>query len=357
MDGGWKKLLFFGSVCVLLQVAHQAGKSSSAKTDGVKLSGTLFSPQTVSDYQYILMKGEYDWMTASSYCSEHYQGLATITTQENITRINSLMKPYPTRGAWIGLYDDVSGWKWSQPDEGVTAGAQEEFWNWQQGQPDNNGSDKHCVSMTAGGLWRDNSCTLVNLPFVCFNASSVDPYTLVFEGMSWVEAQKFCRLHETDLASVRSLKESEEIQNILKENMEVWIGLHRDSWNWSDDTNFSFSSWSDEQPDNDVNPEACVSMLNGGWNDTLCSTRLYFICQGIPIASTTTTTTVQPVVQRRTTTVKMKLMSNADLEDPAVSDDLLRQFAAALKSQGVTDVKLTWKTLRKEPQPTKRGGK
>lgn len=34
---------------------------------------------------------------------------------------------------------------------------------------------------------------------------------------------------------------------------------------------------------------------------------------------------VAPVVQRRTTTVKMKLMSNADLEDPAVSDDLLRQ--------------------------------
>uniref|UniRef100_A0AAQ4QIY7 C-type lectin domain-containing protein n=1 Tax=Gasterosteus aculeatus aculeatus TaxID=481459 RepID=A0AAQ4QIY7_GASAC len=150
-----------GSVCVLLQVAHQAGKSSSAKTDGVKLSGTLFSPQTVSDFQYILMKVEYDWMTASSYCSEHYQGLATITTQENITRINSLMKAYPTRAAWIGLYDDVSGWKWSLPDEGVTAGAQKEFWNWQQGQPDNNGSDERCVSMTAGGLWRDNSCTLV----------------------------------------------------------------------------------------------------------------------------------------------------------------------------------------------------
>lgn len=116
--------------------------------------------------------------------------------------------------------------------------------------------------------------------FLLHVASSVDPYTLVFEGMSWVEAQKFCRLHETDLASVRSLRESEEIQNILQENMEVWIGLHRDSWNWSDGTNFSFSSWSDGQPDNDVNPEACVSMLNGGWNDTLCSTGLYFICQG-----------------------------------------------------------------------------
>uniref|UniRef100_A0AAQ4PLL4 C-type lectin domain-containing protein n=1 Tax=Gasterosteus aculeatus aculeatus TaxID=481459 RepID=A0AAQ4PLL4_GASAC len=110
-----------------------------------------------------------------------------------------------------------------------------------------------------------------------FISSSVDPYTLVFEGMSWVEAQKFCRLHETDLASVRSLKESEEIQIILQENMEVWIGLHRDSWNWSDGTNFSFSRWLDGQPDIDTKPEACVSMLNGGWNDTLCSTGLYFI--------------------------------------------------------------------------------
>ncbi|KAM8900599.1 C-type mannose receptor 2-like [Spinachia spinachia] len=321
-----------------------------------------------STYGFILVRKVYDWLDALNYCTSRYQGLAAITAAENITTINRMMESHPTNAVWIGLHDDVDGWKWSLPDKGVNASEEEPYRNWQPGQPDNNGSDQRCVSMMADGLWRDNSCALVNLSFVCFSTEGeTDTYTLVDEGLSWVEARGYCGQHYMDLASVRSLADSQDIQQMMQDPLvpEVWIGLYRDSWTWSGGINSSFSSWSAGQPDNAVDPQACVSMLNGKWNDTSCDTQLYFLCQGqspespVPAVKkdqtenpTSTTSPDQPVVQRRTTTVKMKLRSNRDLEDATVADELRQQFAAALEMQGVTDVQLTWRALRKEPQPT-----
>uniref|UniRef100_A0A3Q4GLK1 C-type lectin domain-containing protein n=1 Tax=Neolamprologus brichardi TaxID=32507 RepID=A0A3Q4GLK1_NEOBR len=59
---------------------------------------------------------------------------------------------------------------------------------------------------------------------------------------SWTQAQNYCRQHHTDLASGLDQIYSEEFKT-LQNSKELWISLFRDSWRWSDGSNFSFRYW------------------------------------------------------------------------------------------------------------------
>ncbi len=61
----------------------------------------------------------------------------------------------------------------------------------------------------------------------------------------------------------------------------AWIGLFRDSWKWSDQTNTSSSlRWAETQPDNLFGQDSCAALdYEGQIADESCSGLYYFLCQ------------------------------------------------------------------------------
>lgn len=66
------------------------------------------------------------------------------------------------------------------------------------------------------------------------------------ELMTWREAQLYCRKHHTDLPSVKNQRENNVLQNLVLGSGLMWIGLFRDSWKWSDQSD-SFRYWVEER--------------------------------------------------------------------------------------------------------------
>lgn len=60
--------------------------------------------------------------------------------------------------------------------------------------------------------------------------------------MDWLSAQSYCRATYTDLARVQNQQENDLLQALVT-NQQVWIGLTRMSWRWSDGSEPSFIPW------------------------------------------------------------------------------------------------------------------
>uniref|UniRef100_A0A3Q4MTK2 C-type lectin domain-containing protein n=1 Tax=Neolamprologus brichardi TaxID=32507 RepID=A0A3Q4MTK2_NEOBR len=61
----------------------------------------------------------------------------------------------------------------------------------------------------------------------------------------WREAQSYCRENHTDLASgAEQLKEAVSTFK-SSDKTRSWIGLFRDTWRWSDGSNYSYRHWRD----------------------------------------------------------------------------------------------------------------
>ena len=65
-------------------------------------------------------------------------------------------------------------------------------------------------------------------PFLFFTGTIYYSQRFIFveKAMSWSDAQRYCRKHFIDLATVRNEEENQEIQSLTK-NRSVWIGLYR----------------------------------------------------------------------------------------------------------------------------------
>lgn len=96
--------------------------------------------------------------------------------------------------------------------------------------------------------------------------------------MAWSDAQAYCRMHHTDLASARDETENSIIAGLT--SGWTWFGLFRDSWKWVDQTNFSSSivSWAQGKPDNAQREENCGYLNNGQAVDAQCSGVMPFFC-------------------------------------------------------------------------------
>lgn len=92
---------------------------------------------------------------------------------------------------------------------------------------------------------------------------------------TWKEAQSYCRKHFTDLPSVRNQAENDEIQNLSK-GIQVWIGLYRDSWKWSDGRPYSFTNWESNLMNNPKNQ--CALINEGMWEKVPCDKTIFFVC-------------------------------------------------------------------------------
>uniref|UniRef100_A0A3B3XNI5 C-type lectin domain-containing protein n=1 Tax=Poecilia mexicana TaxID=48701 RepID=A0A3B3XNI5_9TELE len=99
-------------------------------------------------------------------------------------------------------------------------------------------------------------------------------FVFINQTMSWAAAQSFCRQHHTDLASVRSSSEGEQIRVLVQSAGQnaAWIGLFRNSWSWSDGSNVTFSHWRPTEPNGAQENCAVLAPSDGGvWEDQLCS--------------------------------------------------------------------------------------
>jgi len=97
--------------------------------------------------------------------------------------------------------------------------------------------------------------------------------------MSWTQAQKYCREHHTDLASVRSMSENQQIADVNPTHGPVWFGLVKNPWTWSNGVKVTFSFWGIEQPN--ARAENCVVASfgsSGTWHDWKCDNKAPFIC-------------------------------------------------------------------------------
>uniref|UniRef100_A0A4W5MYM1 C-type lectin domain-containing protein n=1 Tax=Hucho hucho TaxID=62062 RepID=A0A4W5MYM1_9TELE len=166
--------------------------------------------------------------------------------------------------------------------------------------------------------------------------NSKEAFHFIKETKTWREAQSYCRENYTDLASVRNQDQNLDVVTVAAGN-EVWIGLFRDSWKWSDGSNSSFTYWIKEKPNNlEGNQDCGTTRLNnlGRWDDMQCDIKSPFFCYGAPAVKT------QQVVSVKLTPNDQ----NMDLTDPAVQEAILQQMKKKLTEKGISDdIKLRWK--------------
>jgi len=85
-------------------------------------------------------------------------------------------------------------------------------------------------------------------------------YCYFSNSLSWNNAEKFCEKIGGHLVSVNSAEEQDFVQEIAstvnKDNL--WLGgyLDGDTWKWTDGSEFSYSNWDAEKPDNYLGNEA-----------------------------------------------------------------------------------------------------
>ncbi|XP_036410787.1 ladderlectin-like [Megalops cyprinoides] len=114
-------------------------------------------------------------------------------------------------------------------------------------------------------------------------------FLFVDEEKEWIEAEKYCIRLGGNLASVHSSSEYRFLQALTAGHSfnypPTWIGafdaVKERQWQWSDGTEFSYTRWNAEQPDNWHYNEHCVHMniqSTKGWNDVECAHLYPFIC-------------------------------------------------------------------------------
>lgn len=348
-----------------MKVTHESHLKTLLTPPGLSLEST----DMVRKYHYVDLA--LSWFEARAHCREEFVDLATVTNQEDSDR---LLKALQGGGsdAWIGLLDDQNNWKWTT--QNMSFNSDKNYSNWEMGTLYNANTSKKCVLMKTSGAWLDLPCQEEHLS-VCYdskrgihikkkcgfktNKSSLrvpyalsliylvasfqispiidskccgkfsrafterspvslseerpDTSILVNDSMTWKDATKFCQTHHTHLVFVKNSSENERIASLLP--ADAWIGLSKTSWNkWSDGRRVSFATWAKGQPDfkeRTVKSCAAADAATAMWRGDDCYLERPFICYWIQ--------------QTREVRVKLRFLSEANLQDRAVNQQILKQ--------------------------------
>uniref|UniRef100_A0A3Q0SD35 C-type lectin domain-containing protein n=1 Tax=Amphilophus citrinellus TaxID=61819 RepID=A0A3Q0SD35_AMPCI len=104
-------------------------------------------------------------------------------------------------------------------------------------------------------------------------------YILIRQNMSWMGAREYCRTYYTDLTSLRNDAEYQMVQEAAG-GFQVWVGLFRDTWEWSDQTDSSFRYWKAGHPvwGGTYSCSGLVKTESGRWDDLRCEDTHPFLC-------------------------------------------------------------------------------
>ncbi|XP_036452683.1 C-type lectin lectoxin-Enh4-like, partial [Colossoma macropomum] len=128
-------------------------------------------------------------------------------------------------------------------------------------------------------------------------------FHVVVDSKTWDEAQKYCRENFTALATIESQEEMDALIAVLnKKTGYFWIGLKQKRnvdntcfqgaaaglptdgvnrcWIWSDGSNFSYSNWNSNEPNNPGTDNCGELWSEAGyrWNDAGRSNKNPFVC-------------------------------------------------------------------------------
>ncbi|KAI5087594.1 C-type mannose receptor 2-like [Silurus meridionalis] len=225
-------------------------------------------------HNYELIKTLMTWADAKNYCRVWYTDLAAIQSGTDWLRLKkeAVSKGLATN-AWVGLYADINGWRWSLNNLQYVP-----FRQWNPGEPNNGAGKESCVAMGIYNNWWDAPCTQLR-PIICYNdnlTGSARFIAIPRPYMTWPEAQAYCRTHYTDLASIFNSSDNNIVGKINPGG--AWIGLYREPWRWSDRTSALNLSWAAGQPDNYGGIENCAVVNNRLFSDAPCSNQYYFFC-------------------------------------------------------------------------------
>ncbi|RVE60278.1 hypothetical protein OJAV_G00179240 [Oryzias javanicus] len=222
--------------------------------------------------QYHVIDEMKSWHEAQEYCRKEHTDLATVISMADMDRLS---QDLGNKKVWIGLYREAGSsriWQWSHPEVQFN----ESQSNWNGGEP-NDVEIENCGTVRSSLKWVDLSCN-EEKPFICYDERNSSHVIYAEERRNWTDAQNFCRNHHTDLISgpeqMRKLNvvETEQLNDL------IFIGLFRDTWQWSDGSNSSFRPWNLNY-DDERNVSSCT-MLNeeGRWSSEDCGDEHPFIC-------------------------------------------------------------------------------
>lgn len=176
--------------------------------------------------------------------------------------------------------------------------------------------------------------------FLCSDVSGTKQFTLGTTPMTWAQSVAYCRQYYHDLAMIENSDKNLEVLNAVG-GSSVWTGLYREPWRWSDNSNTSFRSWLNGEPNNKNGLEHCTAQRsNLLWADLSCDLQLLFVCYESKTLSLNVTNTILYTVyiyniftstntsfmnfhtawkRKSFTTIKIKLQSSADLSDPTIN--------------------------------------
>uniref|UniRef100_A0AAV2JH96 C-type lectin domain-containing protein n=1 Tax=Knipowitschia caucasica TaxID=637954 RepID=A0AAV2JH96_KNICA len=244
--------------------------------DQALLLSVLLSQWWFSVSQYHLVVEPMSWSDAQTHCRQHYSYLATVTDMKDVEELKEAANGHTD--AWIGLHrtsesDLDRTWHWSHP----TVQYKEEESQWAANEPNNAGGVENCVIVNNKDLWYDVR-EVEHRCFLCYDETSSTTFMIEpKDKISWLEAQKYCRTHHTDLISGLDQQRLMDQKYPVRSD-ECWIGLSRDNWGWSDGSNSPFRNWK-----TNVNPveTKCAALRDEGrWDSDNCGLKKSFICHG-----------------------------------------------------------------------------
>ncbi|XP_051258432.1 C-type mannose receptor 2-like isoform X2 [Dicentrarchus labrax] len=228
-------------------------------------------------YEYHFIEDEKTWEEAQAYCREEYTDLATVYDMTDMERLRDSTDE--KHNAWIGLYNipgqENKEWHWSLP--GVEYSETETAWD--KKEPNDVGKNENCaLKKENSDKWNDVPCTNKYM-FICYNETNISrkKFHLINDTMSWPKAQNYCRENHTDLVSGLNQLNDPDLKEQIN-SYDVWIGLFRDTWRWSDGSHFSFRNWDLKLFQDDDSKKCAMTMLNGKWGSDDCNTTKSFFC-------------------------------------------------------------------------------
>ncbi|KAI7809330.1 macrophage mannose receptor 1-like [Triplophysa rosa] len=289
------------------------------------LSGLVCSTSGLwREYHYI--NNSMTWSEAQSYCRERFTDLATVDSMNDVNRMMNKVNDGYSRSVWIGLKRWKKGhWLWSMENETLSR-----FSPWNPGEPTGDGE---CV-FYSHKLWFDFPCAS-RLSFVCYNKST--GYVRVNSYKNWTGAQSHCRQYHTDLATIRSPDEENQLFSLVEDGSNVWIGLCFDSWHWSDQWTL-FRHWAVGYTYQTLASGDCVAMSatdseSGKWVHDICDNQHHFFCHG-----------EDKRVGKQIVRLNLSHDGKYSLNDSSLQTDILNEISERLKSVGLEGYKnIIWR--------------